>query len=209
MLDWFVLCAQNLHKEPELRMANTAISQRQGLPAGTFRGVLAGGFIAGVLDILWAFLNTWLLTGYEPPVVLKAVASGLLGTHAFFRGTGTALLGLVLHFFIAFSWAGLFAAVAVWGGRLGRGIPSLPDPSLVDTSLVDTSLADTLLAGALWGVVVYGVMTWVVLPLSAVPRLMLHHSLEQMALELGEHILFIGFSIALSLRYSLMRASHG
>lgn len=163
-------------------MAFSATSQTRVLLPGIFTGILLGGGIAGALDILWAFLSTWLRTGYGPPVVLKAVASGLLGTHAFFRGTGTALLGLVLHFFIAFCWAALFAAIALRCGLLSRG---------------------TAVAGMLYGVVIYVVMNWVVLPLSAFPKPLLHHTAIEAALELLDHILLIGLPIALSLRYCL------
>lgn len=168
-------------------MATTATSRAREQMPGVLPGILLGGSLAGVFDILWAFLSTWLRTGYGPPVVLKAVASGLLGTHAFFRGTGTAFLGLVLHFCIAFLWTGIFALVAI---------------------LWQPLLRQAEVAGMLYGAVIYAGMNWGVLPLSAFPRPLLHHPPGQTALDLAEHMLFIGLPIALSLRYCVSRASH-
>jgi hypothetical protein len=74
-----------------------AIDQKGGL----LPGLLMGDASAGTLAALLVFLDTRLHSGSGPSVVLRAIASGLLGTHAFFRGTGTAFLGLVLHFFVA------------------------------------------------------------------------------------------------------------
>ena len=76
-----------------------------------------GGLIAGILDITTAFIR------WRPPVrLLQGIASGLLGPHAFQGGWGTAVLGLALHFFIAFSAAAIYyTRAASWlscsGGR--------------------------------------------------------------------------------------------
>jgi uncharacterized membrane protein YagU involved in acid resistance len=146
-----------------------------------------GGAIAGIFDLLLAFADTKLHTGYGPAVVLKAIASGLLGTHAFFRGTGTAFLGLVLHFFIAFAWATYFAVAAIrWLVLIRRPV----------------------LSGAICGVVIYLVMYWVVLPLSSFPRPLWRSGMSfgHIALELIGHITLIGIPIAMSVRYCAMRA---
>lgn len=86
-----------------------AIDKRSGL----LRAVFLGGIVAGVLDLLAAITNTRLQIGYGPSMVLKAIASGLLGTHALFRGAGTAFLGLVLHFFVAI-YGGVIYVVMNW-----------------------------------------------------------------------------------------------
>lgn len=88
------------------------LQQQSKKKRGLLSGILLGGAISGVLDLLAAFVSTRLQSGFGRSVVLKAIASGLLGTHAFSRSTGTAFLGLVLHFFIAFLWAA-FIAVAI------------------------------------------------------------------------------------------------
>jgi hypothetical protein len=58
------------------------------------------GVIAGILDISAAFIMFG-LRGVPPAKILQGIASGLLGKQAFAGGTGTALLGAMLHFLIA------------------------------------------------------------------------------------------------------------
>jgi len=155
-------------------------AKRQLLP-----GILKGAAIAGALDLSFACLNTWLRSGYGPSMVLKAIASGLLGTHAFFRGTGIAFLGLVLHFYIAFIWAAFYAAAATRWSILAR---------------------HAVLGGGLYGILVFIFMKWVVLPLSAYPRLLWRQGISfgQIALELAAHVLLVGLPIALSVRSGAM-----
>ena len=69
--------------------------------------ILIGGAIAGACDITYA-ITFWAFRGVSATRVLQSVASGLLGKAAFKGGLATAPLGLVLHFFIAFSAATIF-----------------------------------------------------------------------------------------------------
>ena len=65
-----------------------------------------GGAIAGTLDLLQASI----LFGWNIPL---AIAAGLLGPTAFQGGAGTYVLGVLLHFFIAFSAATIYYAVSL------------------------------------------------------------------------------------------------
>jgi hypothetical protein len=67
--------------------------------------VLTGGLVAGTFDITYACTFWWLKRGVLPTRVFQSVASGLLGDASFTGGWRTALLGLVLHYFIATSMA--------------------------------------------------------------------------------------------------------
>ena len=59
--------------------------------------ILVGGLIAGTLDITYAITySAW--RGTPPQALLQFVASGLLGQPSFEGGTGTAALGLLLHY---------------------------------------------------------------------------------------------------------------
>src|SRR5512146_3270726 len=69
--------------------------------------ILAAGLLCGVMDICAALL-TWMPRGASARIILQGIASGLLGPSAFHGGAATAVLGLFLHFFIAFSWATVF-----------------------------------------------------------------------------------------------------
>jgi len=74
--------------------------------------VLAGGLVAGTLDITdaWAF---WALKANVPPQrIFQSVAKGLLGPAAYQGGAATAALGLFLHFFIVISMAFAYYLVA-------------------------------------------------------------------------------------------------
>ena len=66
--------------------------------------ISVGGLLAGALDLTQAFI----LFGWNVPL---AIAGGLLGRAAFRGGVGTYVLGVFLHFFIAFSAAAAYYAV--------------------------------------------------------------------------------------------------
>jgi hypothetical protein len=111
--------------------------------------ILFAGGIAGVLDLTAACVYSWLRAGVSPVRVFHSVASGLLGAAAFTGGAKTAVLGIVLHFIIATTWA----AVYYFASRKLRFLVTQPIP-----------------AGLIYGVFVYLFMNFVVLPLSAVAR---------------------------------------
>jgi hypothetical protein len=104
-----------------------------------------GGFAAGVLDIIAAFVVSG-SNGVAPTRVLQAIASGLLGREAFQGGLTTAALGLFLHFVIAFGAAATYYAA------------SLTVPALIRRWVV---------CGLAFGLAVFFFMQHVVLPLSA------------------------------------------
>jgi hypothetical protein len=64
-----------------------------------------GGLIAGALDLTQACV----LFSARIPL---AIAAGLLGPKAFQGGSGTYVLGVLLHFFIAFSTAAVYYAAS-------------------------------------------------------------------------------------------------
>ena len=130
-----------------------------------------GGGIAGTIDILQACI----LFGWDIPL---AIAAGLLGKQAFEGGSGTYVLGVFLHFFIAFSAASVYyMASRRWA-------------FLIEYPLV---------CGLFFGGAVQDVMILVVLPLSA-----LHakgpYSLHDLILGLAVHMVVIGLPISFSVR---------
>lgn len=140
--------------------------------------ILYGGAAVGVLDGLAASVNAG-LRGTSPARVFQYVASGLLGPASFEGGTATVLLGVLLHFAVAFG-----AAAVYW-------LASLRLPALVRRPL---------LCGALYGVAVYFVMGRVVTPLSAARTL--PFSLTSMLTGILIHVLFVGLPVALVARWS-------
>jgi hypothetical protein len=109
-----------------------------------WRTIAIAGLISGTLDITAAFL-TWAPQGVPPVIILKGIASGILGTKAFRGGTGTAALGAALHFLIAFT----ATAVFYWASRRLLWMVRRP-----------------FVSGILYGLAVYFFMNWIVLPLS-------------------------------------------
>ncbi|MGH8306743.1 MAG: hypothetical protein ACRER0_00565 [Gammaproteobacteria bacterium] len=106
--------------------------------------VLLGGFIAGTIDIGAASLINWL----SPIVILRAIASGLLGKAAFHEGVPAALLGLGLQWAMGILIAAIYMLGTYRFTRLRqRWIPM----------------------GVGYGAVILIVMNYVVVPLSAAP----------------------------------------
>ncbi len=112
------------------------------------RALLYGTLVVGILDLADAFVFFG-LRGARPIRILQSIASGLLGRGAFSGGPGTAVLGAVLHFFIA------FVVVATF---------------LVASRYISILRRTPVWSGLMYGVVVYLVMNFIVLPLSAAGR---------------------------------------
>jgi hypothetical protein len=110
------------------------------------RALLLGTLTVGVLDIMDAFVFFGLRSGVAPVRILQSIAAGLLGRDAFRGGTPTAVLGALLHFFIAFCIVGTYLLAS-------RRLPSLARKPIV--------------YGLPYGIAVYIVMNFVVVPLSA------------------------------------------
>lgn len=110
-------------------------------------GIFLGGLVAGVLDIVYAFVLA-AMHGRGPLVVLHSVASGLLGSSAYKGGVATGALGLSLHLGITVAAAWLYFLAAKRSPLMQRRFVG---------------------CGLLFGVLVYLFMNFVVLPLSAVP----------------------------------------
>lgn len=142
---------------------------------GAVQAVFVGGTSAAILDIGYAFA-VWSLAGVTPLVVLRAIASGVLGGAAFRGGLATAVLGGALHWLIAMAMA---AAYVIAGARL---------PTLVHRPLV---------WGPLYGLALYFVMDRVVVPLSAAPS-GAEPSLPMTLGQVAAHALLVGLPIALA-----------
>src|ERR1700721_1837814 len=133
--------------------------------------ILAGGLIAGTLDLTQAFI----LFGRRVPLV---VAGGLLGRQALHGGAATYVLGVLLHFFIAFSVTAIYYAAS-------RRLVFLKEHPLV--------------CGLFYGIAVELGMGYIVLPLSAL------HSrgpfqLARLIQGLLVHMFLIGLPISFSVR---------
>lgn len=134
--------------------------------------ILIGGFIAGSFDLICAFLTY----GWGVP---RGIAGGLLGRQVIAQGgTATWILGVFLHYFIAYAAAAVYA----W------------------TSLRLAFLKEHfLICGLMYGMAFYLVMKLIVVPLSGL------HSVGPFTLRdliqgLLVHMILIGLPIAICVR---------
>jgi uncharacterized membrane protein YagU involved in acid resistance len=107
--------------------------------------IAAAGLVAGTLDIADALIFFG-LRGVPAVRILQGIAYGLIGRTSYTQGMRSALLGLLLHFFIATTVAAIYILAS-------QKLPLSNHP---------------ILFGSLYGVAVYLVMNYVVLPLSHV-----------------------------------------
>jgi uncharacterized membrane protein YagU involved in acid resistance len=111
--------------------------------------IVLAGFLAGTLDALAAIV---LLANMHAKRVFQFIASALLGRNTAFQGgMSTAILGLALHYFIAFSFTVFFFLI----------YPRL-------SFLRKNALLDALL---------YGIFVWLVMNLIVLPLVGIHQSL--------------------------------
>ncbi len=151
---------------------NTASEMR----SSAFRTIAFGGVTVGVLDASAASVNG-VFKGISPVIVWQYVASGLLGRDSYNHGWKTAFLGLLIHFFIAFS-------VTIIYYDASRRFPIL--------------VRRAVIGGILYGIAVYFVMGYIVTPLSAAPKLAFSFSSTLIGLLI--HIICVGLPIALIVR---------
>jgi hypothetical protein len=139
--------------------------------------IFVGGFIVGVIDLLYAIV---VYSPNAPILVPQTIAGGLLGPdRAYGGGMQTAMLGVVLHFVIACGAAAIYYLAS-------RKLAFLTSHPIV--------------AGMVFGALVYGFMHTVVVPFSALPPSEHPRRVYQLA-EYIEHWFCVGLPIAFSVRY--------
>jgi hypothetical protein len=74
---------------------------------GLFRLVLAG-LLTGLVDGMFSSVLSVAFYGSTATRLFQGVAATLLGPDAFNGGTRTALVGLLMHFGVAFGWSAVF-----------------------------------------------------------------------------------------------------
>lgn len=143
------------------------------------RSIVLGGLIIGIVHLIIQLWFVYSVLENNPFIaVLQYVTSGATGVSAFEGGTGTALIGLLIHFLISFVIAAVYILIADQIPLLRRyAIP---------------------------GAFVYGfgfwiVMNLIVLPLSAAPPIPAPTT-PQIIERIIEHILVIGLPLGFLVR---------
>jgi hypothetical protein len=147
-----------------------------GSPARPLAAIFWGGLLAGVFDIMQAFIGFGLL-GAKPFRILQHIAGGVFGARSMQMGWSSAVLGLVFHFTIAFT----AAAVYCFASRVLR--------VMVEYAAV---------CGLIYGEMVFLFMYFVVLPLT--PLGPAHFSIATYITGPVGHTFLVGLPIALSVR---------
>ena len=142
--------------------------------SGALEAILIGGLGCAILDGFAASIQFGLL-GIPLLRVWQGVAVGLLGEPAFGQGWSAGIVGILLHFAIAFIWAAVFV-------MLSRLLPFVARAYWF--------------SGPLFGVIVFLVMNLIVVPLSARPKR--PASSLVMIVQFIIHILFVGLPIAVA-----------
>lgn len=135
--------------------------------------VALAGTAVGVLDGTAAVVAAW-IRGVPPDRVFQYISSGLLGRGSYEGGAATIILGVVLHFIVAFGAATVFVFLA-------RSIAFIRN--------------NPLILGPLYGIAVYFFMSEVVVTLSNVTRQ--PRTLSGTITGILIHIFFVGLPIAL------------
>jgi len=142
------------------------------------RAILPAWLVVGVLDISSAIV-IWYQRGTGLRRGLQGIGAGILGPKSLEGGIATALLGLAIHFFIAFVVVSIFYLASRKIGFL---------------------LKQPLVSGELYGILVYLFMYWVVLP-TVFPKF--RHRIGNDTLAIAIHISLIGLPTAFIIsRYS-------
>lgn len=118
------------------------------------RAVLIASSIAGILDLTSAYIDVYIRTGKFASNMFQYIAGGLLGLDTSMKGgSEVQMLGLFIHFFLAFTYTLIFF-VAHPRLQLGR--------------------YNKYVIGFVYGFLVGMFMTFVILPMTRLP----HHPLD-------------------------------
>jgi hypothetical protein len=154
-------------------------------PNHALRGILLGGFFAGLADFIYPTVKT-VMAGGSWMRPWKGVASGLLGQPARDGGIEMVVLGASLHWFICFGAAAILYLVV---SRV-KWLPRHWAPLAV-----------------IHGIAVLLVMNYVILPLSAIGRGI--YALEDLHVHAFWHIVLVGlptaFFVSRALKHSPTR----
>lgn len=143
--------------------------------SNAIKAISLAGLVAGVLDLTAACVTNYHLS---PVIIFQSIAAGIYGKASYEGGAKTAILGIVLHFVIAFGAAIVFYLAS-------RKIRFLINQPIV--------------SGVIYGILVYWFMQLVVLPLSNFPS-KFSFTLKSAIVGLIVHILCIGLPIAFIIR---------
>jgi hypothetical protein len=143
--------------------------------------LVRAGLRTGVTDGLFSSVLTVVVYHSTVARLFQGVAGVLLGKEAFNGGTPTALLGLLMHFGVAFGWSTVFLLLVMRSSWI-RGIVATPYGVVKVASL-------------------YGPFIWMVMSLAVIPLLAHRPPAINIRwwIQLIGHIPFVGIPIVASI----------
>lgn len=158
-------------------MSSIAVSSAPSTSNNAFLAIFWGGLAAGIFDIMQAMVAWHFQAGVKPIRIWQSVAGGLLGPAAAQGGLKTAVLGGVLHFFIAFSAATVY---------------------YIASRKLTFMTSHAVLSGLIYGEAVFMFMYFVVLPLSRAGKV--HYTTATIVTGPIGHVFLVGLPIALAVK---------
>ena len=114
--------------------------------------LVRAGLVTGVTDGLFSSVLSVFFYDSTVTRLFQGVASTLLGKEAFDGGTRTALVGVLMHFGVAFGWSAVFLLLVLRSGWVRRVLTSR--------------------YGIVKVAAVYGPFIWLVMSLAVIPLLL-------------------------------------
>ena len=143
--------------------------------------LLRAGLLTGVIDGLFSSVLTVVFYHSTVARLFQGVAGVLLGAEAFNRGTPTVVLGILMHFGVAFGWSAVFLFLGMRSSWI-RGLLSSRFGVVKVASL-------------------YGPLIWMVMSLAVIP--LLAHRAPAITIrwwiQLIGHMPFVGLPIVASI----------
>jgi hypothetical protein len=143
-----------------------------GINPSAVATIIKAAIIAGALDATAGVVVYWIFKGLNPLQVLQYIASGIFGPSVINGSFLYVLIGLVLHFVIAFAFTYAYYL----------GFP-----------FIKSYAKNTYVNGLIYGAIIWVFMNYLVLPVSSIP-----HSPKNFVsvLELIWHCALVGLPIA-------------
>jgi uncharacterized membrane protein YagU involved in acid resistance len=149
--------------------------------------LVRAGLVTGVLDGLFSSVLSVVFYDSTVTRLFQGVASTLLGKEALDGGTRTALVGVLMHFGVAFGWSAVFLLLVLRSTWVRRVLTSR--------------------YGVVKVAAVYGPFIWLVMSLAVIP-LLLHRPPTfniRWWVQLIGHFPFVGLPIVASIGSGLSR----
>ncbi|MGH9324934.1 MAG: hypothetical protein ACRD3V_34265 [Vicinamibacteria bacterium] len=145
--------------------------------------LVRAGLLTGIVDGLFSSVLNVVAYGSTVSRLFQGVASTVLGNEAFDGGASTAMVGVLMHFGVAFAWSAVFLFLALRSRWIRDLLASPYGPAKV---------------GAL-----YGPLVWIVMSLVVIPLLVQRPTTigARWWVQLMGHIPFVGMPIAAASRW--------